>query len=118
MMPHERWCIRSENGPCARVTWLWYSSIGVMARLPNSSWAANGPNTEESNTRVVFGIDGLPAVRAVFTGNQGSRSNRCARRATFVAGRDLLQGRLAHMGPELPRAGRRGGRAAIVRFLL
>src|SRR3954471_302325 len=71
MMPHERWCIRSENGPCARVTWLWYSSIGLIARLPNSSSAANGPNTEESNTRVVFGIDGLPAVRAVFTGNQG-----------------------------------------------
>jgi hypothetical protein len=40
MMPHERWNIRSENGPCSRVTWLWYSSIGLMARLPNSSSCA------------------------------------------------------------------------------
>ena len=30
MMPQERWNMRSENGPCARVTWLWYSSIGLM----------------------------------------------------------------------------------------
>ena len=22
MMPHERWNMRSENAPCARVTWL------------------------------------------------------------------------------------------------
>ena len=28
--PQERWNIRSENGPCTRVTWLWYSSIGLM----------------------------------------------------------------------------------------
>ena len=47
-MPHERWNMRSENGPCSRVTWLWYSSIGLMARLPNSSSCAYGPNTEES----------------------------------------------------------------------
>jgi len=20
--PHDRWCMRSENGPCPRVTWL------------------------------------------------------------------------------------------------
>jgi hypothetical protein len=40
MMPHERWNIRSENGPWARVTWLWWSSIGLMARLPNSSSCA------------------------------------------------------------------------------
>ena len=39
-MPQERWNMRSENGPCSRVTWLWYSSIGLMVRLPNSSsWA-------------------------------------------------------------------------------
>jgi len=37
MMPHERWNIRNENAPCARVTWLWYSSIGLIARLPNLS---------------------------------------------------------------------------------
>ena len=35
--PHERWNMRSENGPCTRVTWLWYSSIGLIARLPCSS---------------------------------------------------------------------------------
>ena len=23
VMPHERWDMRIENGPCARVTWLW-----------------------------------------------------------------------------------------------
>ncbi len=23
MIPHERWNMRSENPPCARVTWLW-----------------------------------------------------------------------------------------------
>ena len=40
MMPHERWNMRSENGPCSRVTWLWYSSIGLIARLPNSSSCA------------------------------------------------------------------------------
>jgi hypothetical protein len=34
MIPQERWNIRSENAPCARVTWLWYSSMGLMARLP------------------------------------------------------------------------------------
>ena len=40
MMPHDRWNMRSENGPCSRVTWLWYSSIGLIDRLPNSSsWA-------------------------------------------------------------------------------
>ena len=40
MMPQLRWNIRSENGPCVRVTWLWYSSIGFIARLPySSSWA-------------------------------------------------------------------------------
>ncbi len=38
--PQERWNIRSENGPCARVTWLWYSSIGLIARLPYSSSCA------------------------------------------------------------------------------
>ena len=39
-MPHERWNMRSENGPCSRVTWLWYNSIGLILRLPNSSsWA-------------------------------------------------------------------------------
>ena len=39
-MPHDRWNMRSENGPCSRVTWLWYSSIGLILRLPNSSsWA-------------------------------------------------------------------------------
>ena len=38
--PQLRWNIRSENGPCIRVTWLWYSSIGFIARLPySSSWA-------------------------------------------------------------------------------
>ena len=51
MMPQERWNIRSEKGPCARVTWLWYSSIGLMARLPYSSSWAYGPKTEaEENT--------------------------------------------------------------------
>ena len=30
MMPQLRWNIRSENGPCVRVTWLWYSSIGFI----------------------------------------------------------------------------------------
>ena len=39
-MPHERWNMRSENGPCSRVTWLWYSSIGLILRLPNSSSCA------------------------------------------------------------------------------
>ena len=23
MMPQDRWNMRSENGPCSRVTWLW-----------------------------------------------------------------------------------------------
>jgi hypothetical protein len=40
MMPHERWNIRSEKAPCARVTWLGYSSIGLIDRLPNSSSCA------------------------------------------------------------------------------
>ena len=39
-MPQERWNMRRENGPCSRVTWLWYSSIGLMLRLPNSSSCA------------------------------------------------------------------------------
>ena len=30
MMPQERWNMRRENAPCARVTWLWYSSMGLM----------------------------------------------------------------------------------------
>src|SRR3954464_8128583 len=92
MMPHERWCMRSENGPCARVTWLWYSSIGLMARLPNSSSAANGPNTEESNTRVVFGIDGLPGGRAVFTGNQGVEEQPLCPEVPFGGGSGSLHG--------------------------
>ena len=29
-MPHDRWNMRRENGPCSRVTWLWYSSIGLI----------------------------------------------------------------------------------------
>jgi len=38
--PQERWNMRSENTSCTRVTWLWYSSIGLIARLPySSSWA-------------------------------------------------------------------------------
>ena len=38
--PQERWNRRSENGPCTRVTWLWYNSIGFRTRLPySSSWA-------------------------------------------------------------------------------
>ena len=49
--PHERWNIRSENGPCTRVTWLWYSSIGLIARLPYSSSWAYGPKTLVSRTR-------------------------------------------------------------------
>ena len=28
--PQERWNRRSENGPCTRVTWLWYNSIGFL----------------------------------------------------------------------------------------
>ena len=28
--PQERWNSRSENGPCTRVTWLWYNSIGFL----------------------------------------------------------------------------------------
>ena len=38
--PHERWNMRSEKPPCPRVTWLWYSSIGLIARLPYSSSCA------------------------------------------------------------------------------
>jgi len=34
---HERWNMRREKGPCTRVTWLWYSSMGLIARLPCSS---------------------------------------------------------------------------------
>src|SRR5450759_3524440 len=30
--PQARWNMRSEKGPCARVTWLWYSSAGLIAR--------------------------------------------------------------------------------------
>ena len=39
-IPQDRWNIRSEKAPCARVTWLWYSSIGLMERLPNRSSCA------------------------------------------------------------------------------
>jgi hypothetical protein len=39
-MPHDRWNMRNEKAPGARVTWLWYSSIGFEARLPNSSSCA------------------------------------------------------------------------------
>ena len=35
-IPHDRWNMRRENGPCSRVTWLWYSSIGLIFRLANS----------------------------------------------------------------------------------
>ena len=49
--PHERWKMRSENGPWARVTWLWYNSIGLMARDPNSSSCAYGPKTDVRSTR-------------------------------------------------------------------
>jgi hypothetical protein len=49
--PHERWNIRSEKPPCTRVTWLWYSSIGLIARLPCSSSRAYGPKTLVSSTR-------------------------------------------------------------------
>ena len=38
--------MRSEKGPCSRVTWLWYSSMGLIRRLPNSSSCAYGPKTE------------------------------------------------------------------------
>ena len=48
--PQQRWNIRSENGPCTRVTWLWYSSIGLIARLPYSSSWAYGPNTLVNST--------------------------------------------------------------------
>ena len=48
---HVRWNMRSENGPCSRVTWLWYSSTGLIARLPNSSSCAKGLKTEESRMR-------------------------------------------------------------------
>src|SRR5262245_19523856 len=47
---HVRWNIRSEKGPCSRVTWLWYSSAGLMVRDPNSSSIANGLNTDVSST--------------------------------------------------------------------
>ena len=49
--PQERWNMRSEKLPCSRVTWLWYSSMGLMERLPNSSSRAYGPNTELNSTR-------------------------------------------------------------------
>ena len=32
--PQERLNVRSEKPCCTRVTWLWYSSIGLMSRLP------------------------------------------------------------------------------------
>src|ERR1019366_10091678 len=50
-MPHDRWNMRSENGPCSRVTWLWYNSIGLILRLPNASSWAYGPKTELNSTR-------------------------------------------------------------------
>ncbi len=43
--------MRSEKLPWARVTWLWYSSMGLTRRLPNSSSWAYGPKTELSRMR-------------------------------------------------------------------
>ena len=40
MMPQVRWNIRRESAPCARVTWLWYNSIGLIEREPKSSSCA------------------------------------------------------------------------------
>lgn len=49
--------MRSENGPCVRVTWLWYSSIRLMTRDPNASSCANGLKTDDSRTRArAFGM--------------------------------------------------------------
>src|SRR5262245_29740913 len=55
--PQLRWNMRSENGPCSRVTWLWYSSAGLLLRDPYSSSRANGLKTDDSRTRarVPFG---------------------------------------------------------------
>src|SRR3972149_6592408 len=65
---HVRWNIRSENGPCSRVTWLWYSSTGLIARDPNSSSTANGLKTDVR--RIRRDAAAMPGI--VATGGGGS----------------------------------------------